>query len=114
VCPDSNAATRSGNGGVQSCATAAHWSAKPRQERGFRIVSVLEETSPQLSVPAPVPEEGLGGFGVLSQSMCLELCTQNRDQAKPEQKWSDVVAVLGLAQGWGGWMHMPLQQGSAG
>lgn len=36
-------------------------------------MSILKETSSQLNVPAPVPEEGLSRFGVLSQGMCVEL-----------------------------------------
>jgi hypothetical protein len=69
--PDSNAATQNGNGRMQSYAAGAHLSTKRPQERGVSIVSILKETSPQFCVPAPVPEEGLGQLGVLSQSMCL-------------------------------------------
>ena len=62
-----------GNGGAQSCVTGAHLSAKLRQKRGVSIVRILVQPLPQLCVPAPVPEEGLGRLGVLSQGMCLEL-----------------------------------------
>ena len=44
---------------------------------GFSIVSILEERSPQLNLQAPVPEEGLGRLGVLSQRKCLKLGVDN-------------------------------------